>query len=99
MILLECTFICSAVTFVQPYLERVNKVQYWQKGMLYGGSCIIIAILHFSISQIGWVLVAFADATLYAFISLGKKASRDEMMGNARGVENTQSNVNYENFD
>lgn len=59
----------------------------------------MIAALHFSISQIGWCLVAFASGTIYAFIALGKKASKSDMMSNARGVEGMGSNVNYENFD
>lgn len=99
MLVFECTFIMKHVSFAEPLVKLTEKLQFWQKGMIYGGSCIIIAALHFSIAQIGWVSVAFACGTLYAFISLGKKASRSDMMANARGVDGTESNVNYANFD
>merc|ERR1712179_100757 len=74
LFLLEATIICKAVSFADRFLGVVDKVKYWQKAAIYGGICIAIAVLNFEISILLWLLVPFATATAYGFVSLGKKA-------------------------
>jgi len=98
LFLLEATIICKSFTFAERFLGIVDKVGHWHKAGIYGGICIAIAVLHFTMTILLWLLVPFATATLYGFVALGKKADRSSMMANARGTD-TPSNVNYQNFD
>merc|ERR1712060_28445 len=98
MLVLEGTFICSKISFADPFVSKVDSFQKWHRALLYATLCVVIVCLNFSLTTIGLCLIAFATATLYGFIALGRKASREEMIANARGVSSTQSNVNYENF-
>ena len=98
MLVLECTFICSKISFADVFVSKVDQFQKWHRALLYASLCVIIVCLNFSLTTIGLCLIPFACATLYGFIALGRKASREEMLANARGVASTQSNVNYENF-
>merc|ERR1712048_288433 len=98
MFLFEATIVCSGVTFMQRFMHLVGKIKHWHKAALYGGLCIVIVCVQFSISMLLWMLVPFASATLYGMVALGRKADRQDMMQAARGTS-TPSNVNYENFD
>jgi len=98
LLLFEFTFVCKSVTFAAAFVDKVDSVKRWHKALIYGGFCIFIVMANFNLTQIAWVIPAFATATIYGFIALGKKGSVSDMMATARGVASTESNVNYENF-
>ena len=50
LFLLEATIVCKSFSFAERFLGIVDKVKYWQKAALYGGICIVIAVLDFSMS-------------------------------------------------
>ena len=50
LFLLEATIVCKSFTFAERFIGIVDKVKHWQKAAIYGGICIAIAVLKFSIS-------------------------------------------------
>jgi len=85
MITLEAPFCCMFLDFVQQAVAKVDGRPVWQKALVY----LVISLPAFFLCHSFTVFVGsgclFAVAVMHGLMSLGPKASRDEMTVQAAG--------------
>jgi len=83
VITLEAPFCCMFLDFVQKAVAKVDGRPVWQKALVY----LVLSIIPFFLCRNYTIFLGsgaiFAVATLNGLMSLGRKASRDEMAASA----------------
>jgi len=86
VILIEAPFCCMFLDFVQQFSGMVEGRPVWQKAALYLIISIPAIFLCFTPTAIAGSGAIFLTAVFYGMMSMGRKASREEMMTNAAGA-------------
>ncbi|XP_039269642.1 calcium channel flower homolog [Styela clava] len=96
IIMLEVPFCCQAFEFTKGFANRTMNLRYWHKGLLYCIISMVPVALCFGIMTVAGCAVPFCTGVIYGLMSLGKKASRGEMLSSARGSD-TKNFTQFEN--
>jgi len=82
---LEVPICCSYIEFIRPLTRFSENRPHWQKVALYMGPPIAVIILCPTVASILGSLCIFGVAALYFMLTVGKKASLEEMRRGATG--------------
>uniref|UniRef100_A0A0K8TQQ4 Calcium channel flower n=1 Tax=Tabanus bromius TaxID=304241 RepID=A0A0K8TQQ4_TABBR len=97
----EAPCCCMFVDFVQKLAEKADQRPYWNRAALYVGLSIIPLIIYFGLATIFACGLIFGTGVLYGMMSLGKKATAEEMRNAAvqSGIAGTGSTPNIASND
>ncbi|KAK3555898.1 hypothetical protein QTP86_029795 [Hemibagrus guttatus] len=73
LLICEVPFCCQFVEFANAVADRADRMQPWQKAMLYCGMALFPVFLSMSLTTLFGNAIAFATGVLYGLASLGKK--------------------------
>lgn len=95
IIMLEVPFCCQMFDTTKGFAKYTTTMKYWQKGIFYIIISIAPVALCPGLMTVLGCIVPFATGVIYGLMSLGKKASRGEMLASARG--DTKNFTQFEN--
>lgn len=95
VIVVEAPCCCMFIDFVQTLSEWVDKRPYWNRGAFYVAIALPPIFLCFGLSSLFGSGLIFGTGVIYGFMSIGKKATAEEMRTNA--IQETTPNPPFVN--
>jgi len=91
VIVIEAPCCCMFIDFVQTLSDWVDKRPYWNRAVFYGGIAIPAVLFCPGLGSLFGSGLIFGTGVIYGMMSLGRKASPEEMRQNASQlVDNAQ---------
>uniref|UniRef100_A0A0V0G7P7 Calcium channel flower n=1 Tax=Triatoma dimidiata TaxID=72491 RepID=A0A0V0G7P7_TRIDM len=95
-IVIEAPCCCLFIDFVQHLSEWVDKKPYWNRAVFYCGISIPPFLFCIGLSSFLGSGLIFATGVVYGMMSLGKKASREEMQANMAAQQQQHHQFNQQ---
>ncbi|KAJ9599794.1 hypothetical protein L9F63_026361 [Diploptera punctata] len=88
VIVIEAPCCCLFIDFVQNFSDMIEKRPYWNRAALYCSIALPAIFLCPGVSSIFGSGLIFTTGVIYGLMSLGRKATQEEMINNAERETN-----------